>query len=222
MTMEETGDFVTTQIATIITLVALTFSVLLTLITLMASYKKALRETASKIEDIEEHLNEKLVIVDECQNSIIKKLSFAEVQIKFINHTSLSTQSWNENKIATHLKYEFEIVDLVVRNFDEFDDPSGILKFKRFNLSRMILDLWQNKYSISEEKTVIIDSRRTISRIMENIKSDKVLTERLNVSGCLQDYDYLENAVDSLLINAETPKTNFVVPNLDAVKEMAK
>lgn len=160
--MEETGGFVTTQIATIITLVALTFSVLLTLITLMASYKKALRETASKIEDIEEHVNERLVIVEECQNSIIQKLSFAEVQIKFINHTSLSTQSWNENKIATHLKYEFEIVDLVVRNFNEFDDPSGILKFKRFNLSRLILDLWQNKYSISEDKTVIIDSRRTI------------------------------------------------------------
>lgn len=57
---------------------------------------------------------------------------------------------------------------------------------------------------------------------MENIKSNKVLTERLKVSGCLQDYDYLENAVDSLLINAETPKTNFVVPHLEAVKEMAK
>lgn len=210
------------QVATVITLATLTFSVLLTLITLLTAYKKALKETGKRIDGISDNMEKRLEYIEERQTSLLKKLSIEETQRKFINLTSLSTQSWNENKICTHIKYEFEIVDLVVRNYNKFDDFSGILAFKRYNLSNLLLDLSQNKYNITEDKTKVIDCRRTISRIMQNIRSDKALVERLNTSKCFQDYNYLESAFDSVLINVQAPNPNFALPNLEKIKEMAK
>lgn len=222
MNMESSNQMVIMQIATVITLVTLTFSVLLTLITLLTAYKKALKQTGDRINIINDDMEKRLTAIEERQNSLLKKLSEEETQRKYVNHTSLSTQSWNENKICTHIKYEFEIVDLVVRQYDQFDDPSGILAFKRYNLANLLIDLSQNKYVITEDKTIIIDSRRTISRIMESIKSDKVLAERLDQSKCLHDSDELESAVDSVLINAQDPSPNFALTNLEKIKEMAK
>lgn len=220
--MEETKAFISTQITTIITLIVLAFSVLLTLISLLSAYKKALKQAANRIDGVQADMEKQLGNMEERHQCLLKKLSIEKTQRKFINLTSLSTQSWNENKICTHLKIEIEIVDLVVRNYDEFDDPSGIIFFKRYNLSNLLLDLSQNKYNISEDKTKIIDCRRTISRIMESIKSDKDLADKLNTLECLQDYNDLESAIDNVLINAQSPNPKFVLSNLDRIKEMAR
>lgn len=220
--MNESDILISTQMATIVTLIALTFSVLLTLITLLTAYKKALKEVGSRIDKIKTDMDRQLEDMENSHKCLIKKLSIEETQRKFVNLTSLSTQSWNENKICTHIKYEIEIVDLVVRNYDEFDDPSGIISFKRYNLSNLLLDLSKGKYAISEEKTKIIDCRRTISRIMESIKLDKNLADRLNTTEYFQDYNELECAIDGMLVNAQTPNPNFVLPNLDKIIEMAK
>ncbi len=82
--------------------------------------------------------------------------------------------------------------------------------------------LIRGNYVLTEDKTGIIDCRRTIDRITESIKSDNVLSNRLNELGCLNEYSQLETAVDAVLINAQNHQANFILPNEDEIQRMAR
>jgi len=149
-------------------------------------------------------------------------LSFEDTQCNFIILTSRSTQSWNEKKICSHLKLEFEVVDLIIRNFNDFDDLDGILDYKRYNIVNLLLKIINQNYSIGEELATMIDCRRTITRIMESIRMNPELSGKLKRPNCLSDYSKLQAATEYILFQAENGKNNFHIDNLDDIKRMAQ
>lgn len=123
---------------------------------------------------------------------------------------------------CSHLKLEFEVVDLIIRNFNDFDDPDGILDYKRYNIANLLLKIINQNYSIGEGLPTIIDCRRTITRIMESIRMNPELSGKLKRPNCLSDYSKLQAATENILFQAENRKTNFHIDNLDNIKRMAQ
>lgn len=162
------GNADTLQISIVVELVTVAVTLLLTVITVFSLYRKALNDTKNRIDDFEKSNEARFVSLENQQKLIIDKLSYEESQRNFVIATSRSTQSWNEKKMCSHLKLEFEVVDLIIRKFNDFDDPDGILDYKRYNIANLLLKIINQNYSIGEELATIIDCRRTITRIMES------------------------------------------------------
>lgn len=216
------GNADTLQISIVVELVTVAVTLLLTVITVFSLYRKALNDTKNRIDDFEKSNEARFVSLENQQKLIIDKLSYEESQRNFVIATSRSTQSWNEKKMCSHLKLEFEVVDLIIRNFNDFDDPDGILDYKRYNIANLLLKIINQNYSIGEELATIIDCRRTITRIMECIRMNPELSGKLKRPNCLSDYSKLQAATENILFQAENGKTNFHIDNLDDIERMAQ
>lgn len=216
------GNADTLQISIVVELVTVAVTLLLTVITVFSLYRKALNDTKNRIDDFEKSNEARFVSLENQQKLIINKLSYEESQRNFVIATSRSTQSWNEKKMCSHLKLEFEVVDLIIRNFNDFDDPDGILDYKRYNIANLLLKIINQNYSIGEELATIIDCRRTITRIMESIRMNPELSGKLKRPNCLSDYSKLQAATENILFQAENGKTNFHIDNLDDIERMAQ
>lgn len=216
------GNADTLQISIVVELVTVAVTLLLTVITVFSLYRKALNDTKNRIDDFEKSNEARFVSLENQQKLIINKLSYEESQRNFVIATSRSTQSWNEKKMCSHLKLEFEVVDLIIRNFNDFDDPDGILDYKRYNIANLLLKIINQNYSIGEELATIIDCRRTITRIMECIRMNPELSGKLKRPNCLSDYSKLQAATENILFQAENGKTNFHIDNLDDIERMAQ
>lgn len=216
------GNADTLQISIVVELVTVAVTLLLTVITVFSLYRKALNDTKNRIDDFEKSNEARFVSLENQQKLIIDKLSYEESQRNFVIATSRSTQSWNEKKMCSHLKLEFEVVDLIIRNFNDFDDPDGILDYKRYNIANLLLKIINQNYSIGEELATIIDCRRTITRIMESIRMNPELSGKLKRPNCLSDYSKLQAATENILFQAENGKTNFHIDNLDDIERMAQ
>lgn len=220
--MMNMGNADTLQISIVVELVTVAVTLLLTVITVFSLYRKALNDTKNRIDDFEKSNEARFVSLENQQKLIIDKLSYEESQRNFVIATSRSTQSWNEKKMCSHLKLEFEVVDLIIRNFNDFDDPDGILDYKRYNIANLLLKIINQNYSIGEELATIIDCRRTITRIMESIRMNPELSGKLKRPNCLSDYSKLQAATENILFQAENGKTNFHIDNLDDIERMAQ
>lgn len=220
--MMNMGNADTLQISIVVELVTVAVTLLLTVITVFSLYRKALKDTKNRIDDFEKSNEARFVSLENQQKLIIDKLSYEESQRNFVIATSRSTQSWNEKKMCSHLKLEFEVVDLIIRNFNDFDDPDGILDYKRYNIANLLLKIINQNYSIGEELATIIDCRRTITRIMESIRMNPELSGKLKRPNCLSDYSKLQAATENILFQAENGKTNFHIDNLDDIERMAQ
>lgn len=220
--MMNMGNADTLQISIVVELVTVAVTLLLTVITVFSLYRKALNDTKNRIDDFEKSNEARFVSLENQQKLIIDKLSYEESQRNFVIATSRSTQSWNEKKMCSHLKLEFEVVDLIIRNFNDFDDPDGILDYKRYNIANLLLKIINQNYSIGEELATIIDCRRTITRIMECIRMNPELSGKLKRPNCLSDYSKLQAATENILFQAENGKTNFHIDNLDDIERMAQ
>lgn len=216
------GNADTLQISIVVELVTVAVTLLLTVITVFSLYRKALNDTKNRIDDFEKSNEARFVSLENQQKLIINKLSYEESQRNFVIATSRSTQSWNEKKMCSHLKLEFEVVDLIIRNFNDFDDPDGILDYKRYNIANLLLKIINQNYRIGEELATIIDCRRTITRIMESIRMNPELSGKLKRPNCLSDYSKLQAATENILFQAENGKTNFHIDNLDDIERMAQ
>ena len=216
------GNADTLQISIVVELVTVAVTLLLTVITVFSLYRKALNDTKNRIDDFEKSNEARFVSLENQQKLIIDKLSYEESQRNFVIATSRSTQSWNEKKMCSHLKLEFEVIDLIIRKFNDFDDPDGILDYKRYNIVNLLLKIINQNYSIGEELATIIDCRRTITRIMESIRMNPELSGKLKRPNCLSDYSKLQAATENILFQAENGKTNFHIDNLDDIERMAQ
>jgi hypothetical protein len=220
--MMNMGNADTLQISIVVELVTVAVTLLLTVITVFSLYRKALNDTKNRIDDFEKSNEARFVSLENQQKLIIDKLSYEESQRNFVIATSRSTQSWNEKKMCSHLKLEFEVIDLIIRKFNDFDDPDGILDYKRYNIVNLLLKIINQNYSIGEELATIIDCRRTITRIMESIRMNPELSGKLKRPNCLSDYSKLQAATENILFQAENGKTNFHIDNLDDIERMAQ
>lgn len=209
-------------ISVVIALVTVAVTLLVTVVTVFSLYRKALKDTKSRIEEIEKETKNYLSSLEKEQNVIKEKLSFEDTQCNFIILTSRSTQSWNEKKICTHLKIEFEIVDLIVRHFDEFEDSSGIIGYKRYSIAKLLRNLINQKFAINEDPVTIIDCRRTIIRIMEGLRGDPILAGKLADLHYLADYTMLQAAAENIMYQAENRDFNFHIDNVAEIERMAK
>ena len=89
----------TLQISIVVELVTVAVTLLLTVITVFSLYRKALKDTKSRIDDFEKPNEARFVSLENQQKLIIGKLSYEESQRNFVIATSRSTQSWNEKKM---------------------------------------------------------------------------------------------------------------------------
>ena len=99
----------------------------------------------------------------------------------------------------------------------------SIIGYKRYRIAQVICSIVLDRQKITEEDiSNAADARRTITRIMEIIKSQTDLSDKLKDLGFLDDCIEQEIAIDKLLTSIGTGAASIETPNMSKIKDIAE